>query len=205
MEMDFYEDEKINKADKNISAREAFSKLLPFLAEHKKPLIFCLVLLIAATVMSICWPVLMKTSIDVNIANSDYSGLLWTVLFIGLLQGAVLILQYIQQVKLETIGQDVMIKLKKRLFEHILSLDVDFFDRNPVGRLMARIESDTESLRLMFTNTVVMVVGDLILIVGILAVMFFHSWRLSLILVAYIPIIITLIYIFQKVTTDRFF
>ena len=75
-----------------------------------------------------------------------------------------------------------MLKLKQRIFRHMLSLDVTFFDKNPVGRLMARVESDTESLRLLFTNTVVLVVADLLVLVGVYSVMFYYSPGLTSVL-----------------------
>ena len=204
MTSEFYEDEKMTSSELNLSSKEAFTMLLPFLKKHKAKLAFCLMLLATATILSLSWPILLKRAVDVNIANGDYNGLLLTVLAIGLIQGATLLLQYIQAIKLETIGQDIMVALKRKLYHHILSLNISFFDKNPVGRLMARIESDTESLRLLFTNTVVMVVGDLLLVAGIFGVMFYYSWRLTLILLMIVPIMTALIYIFQKMTNARF-
>ncbi len=203
MESDFYEDEKI-RPEEDIDSKKAFKKLLPLLRPHKRGLLLCLVLLFSATILSLIWPVLMKRALDVNIKNSDFEGLLLTVAAIGLIQIVTLVLQYLQRVKLEIIGQDVMVDLKRKLFNHILSLDVSFFDRNPVGRLLARVETDTESLRMLFTNTVVLIVGDLILIVGIFGLMFYFSWRLALILVTIMPIIAVLVIIFERVTTPRF-
>jgi ATP-binding cassette subfamily B multidrug efflux pump len=204
MTSEFYEDEKLTAHEENLSARKAFARLLPLLNKHRSALLVCLSLLAGATILSLYWPVLLKRAVDINIANSDYRGLIFTVLAIGIIQGVTLLLQYIQAIKLETIGQDIMVELKQKLFDHILSLNIAFFDKNPIGRLMARIESDTESLRMLFTNTVVMVVGDLILLVGIFAVMFYHSWRLTLILLAVVPLLTVLIYIFQKITNPHF-
>jgi len=204
MTSEFYEDEKMTSSEQNLSSKEAFSRLLPYLKKHTGRLVICLIIMATATVLSLYWPVLLKKAVDVDIANKDYHGLLWTVLVIGLIQGVTLLLQYIQTIKLETIGQDIMVELKQKLFDHILSLNVAFFDKNPVGRLMARIESDTESLRKLFTQTVVMIVGDLILVVGIFCVMFYYSWRLALILSVMIPIMFGLTYLFEKLTTHRF-
>ena len=203
MTAEFYEDEKTT-AEKDIRSRDAFRGLLPFLREHKWRMSGCLFILVVATLLSLCWPILLKRALDVNIKDSDFSGLLWTVAAIAAIQLGTLLLQYFQRVWLEIIGQDIMVTLKKRLFDHILSLDVSFFDRNPVGRLMARVESDTESLRMLFTNTAVMLVGDLILIVGIFAVMFYYSWRLTSILACIIPIVVILTIIFERKTTPRF-
>jgi len=204
MTSEFYENEKIRPSEQNLGSRQALSKLLPLLNNHKIGLLICLTLLVGTTLLSLSWPVLLKRAVDINIANKDFSGLLYTVLAIAVIQVATLIFQYVQTIRLEIIGQAVMVDLKKKLFNHILSLNVSFFDKNPIGRLMARVESDTESLRMLFTQTAVMLIGDLILIIGIFGIMFYYSWRLTLILLAIVPIVIALTYFFQKVTTTRF-
>lgn len=204
MNSEFYENEKMTSQEQKLGSRQAFSKLLPLLKKHKSELISCLIILASATILSLAWPILLKRAVDVNIVNGDFNGLILTVLIIGLIQGVTLLLHYFQAIKLETIGQNIMVELKQKLFDHILSLNITFFDKNPVGRLMARVESDTESLRKLFTNTVVMLVGDLILTIGIFAVMFYYSWRLALILSVMIPIMLTMTYIFQKLTTHRY-
>lgn len=205
MSSDLYEHEQVDDAERQISYKTAFSKLLPLLKAHKKGMWICLFLLGGSTVLSLYWPILLKRALDVNIAGDDFSGLLWTVAAIGLIQITTIVLQYVMRVKLETIGQDVMLDLKRKLFHHILSLDIGYFDKNPVGRLMARVESDTEALRMLFTNTVVMLVGDLILVIGIYSVLFYFNWKLALILFINIPIIGFLVWIFHKKTTPRFF
>ena len=204
MSAEFYENEQITAEEKEISSRKAFSGLMPLLNEHKWGLIGCLVLLAGATLASLYWPILLKTAIDVDIKNGSLHGLLVTAGIIGGLQIVTIVAQYIQRVKLEITGQKVMVALKRKLFDHILSLDVSFFDRNPVGRLLARIESDTESLRTLFTNTVVLVVGDLLLVAGIYVVMFYHSWRLASLLLIVVPIIALMVVIFERKTTSRF-
>ncbi|MCP4703497.1 MAG: ABC transporter ATP-binding protein, partial [candidate division Zixibacteria bacterium] len=142
--------------------------------------------------------------LDIDIKNSDFDALIKTVLIIGVIQGITIILQYIQRIRLEIVGQDIMLKLKQKLFRHILSLDVSFFDKNPVGRLMARVESDTEALRMLFTNTVVLVLSDIILIAGIFGIMYYYSWRLASILLGIMPILFVLTVIFERVTSPRF-
>jgi len=204
MNNEFYENEQISPQEKTIRSRKAFAKLLPFLKPHTRMLLVCFFFLAGATLLSLYWPILLKRALDVDLANRDFKGLIVTTLGIGLIQAVALALQYVQRIKLETIGQGVMVDLKRKLFDHILSLDISFFDRNPVGRLMARIESDTEALRMLFTNTVVLLVGDLLLMVGIYAVMFYYSWRLTLILLAVVPCVGLLIYIFERKTTPRF-
>ncbi|UCC45614.1 MAG: ABC transporter ATP-binding protein [Candidatus Zixiibacteriota bacterium] len=207
-----YEDDTTDIQEKELKPREAFRKLLPFLYRHWKKLAVCLVLLVVVTGLSLLWPVLVKRGIDVSIAQQldvpvelrDYTDLIVLGLSIVLIQLAIIVLQYLQYVKLEIVGQDIMLELKQKLFNHILSLDISFFDRNPVGRVMARIESDTESLRLLFTNTAVLVVGDLLLMIGLYSVMFYHEWQLALVLLLFAPVLAGLIYVFHRLTTHRF-
>ncbi len=201
---EFYEDEKVSSREKDISSGKAFGQLLPLLKEHRVGLTLCLALLAGATLLSLYWPILLKDAVDINIKGKDLNGLLLTALLICGIQVVTIVLQYVQRVKLEIIGQDIMVTLKRRLFNHILSLDVSFFDRNPVGRLLARVESDTESLRMLFTNTVVLVIGDLLLVVGIYAIMFYYSWRLACLLLVVVPIVALLVVVFERLTTRRF-
>ncbi len=205
MVADFYENEEMTGGEKRIGTREAFAKLLPFLRKYRKRLGVCLLLLAAATGLSLSWPLLLQKALGGPLNKGDFAELAYLALAIAGIQIITLILQYFMRVKLEVIGQDIMLDLKRKLFDHILSLDVSFFDRNPVGRLMARVESDTESLRMMFTNTVVLLVADLILLAGIYGILFYMNWRLASVLFVSLPIIALLVYIFHRVTTHRFF
>jgi ATP-binding cassette, subfamily B, multidrug efflux pump len=202
--MDTYEDDKITQAEKDLSSREAFSALMPFLKRHRTALTYCLILLAISTTLSLGWPVLMQRAIDINIAQRDIKGLLITVILIGLMQGATLVLQYIQTIWLETIGQNIMVELKQRLFDHVLSLDISYFDKNPIGRIMSRIESDTESLRMLFTSTAVMLVGDVILLAGIFSIVTYYNLRIALILLAYVPVVVVITYIYARATNPKF-
>ncbi|HUV29934.1 MAG TPA: ABC transporter ATP-binding protein [Acidobacteriota bacterium] len=208
----FYEDEKPGQSEKEVSSRQAFSGLIPYLRKHVSRLAFCLALLIGVIVLSIAWPLLIQRAIDGPItgqlelpaAEREFTGLLLLGLAIFAMQLVSVVLQYFQYVKLEIIGQDIMLDLKRRLFDHILSLDISFFDSNPVGRLMARVESDTEALRLLFTNTVVLVAGDVLLMIGIYGVMFVTEWRLAAVLLLTLPSLAFLVWVFHRVTTHRF-
>ena len=210
MSMELYEDEQIHSSDLSIVA--AFKNLLPFLRAHRKRLYAALALLGGVTGLSLLWPILVQQVIDGQLVRQlelepalrEFKPIIVLGLAIVAIQLATIVMQYYQRVKLETVGQDIMLDLKEKLFDHVLSLDVSFFDKNPVGRLMSRIESDTESLRLLFTNTVVLVIGDLVLIIGIFAVMFYKEWRLALALLIVMPVLIIMIWVFHKLTSHRF-
>ncbi len=208
----YFEDEDKLPGSQEVGWRTALRHLAPLLTKHRWRLGLCLGLLLGATFLSLAWPYLIQQAIDgpLQVELSREAGeprfrpLLLYGAAILVIQALALLFLYLQRVKLEGIGQDIMLDLRRRLFHHILRLDIGFFDQNPVGRLMARVESDTESLRLLFTNTVVLVVGDLILVAGIWAVMLYKHTQLALVVLGAFPLISGLIYIFHRLTTHRF-
>ncbi|MDH4157237.1 MAG: ABC transporter ATP-binding protein/permease [candidate division Zixibacteria bacterium] len=204
MNSDLYENEQVTARERDISSRTAFGRLLPLLKRHKRAMSLCFFLLVAAQVLSLYWPKLVKDAVDGEIKNGDFNGLLWLVLIVALMQLSTIVFQYLQRVRLQIIGQDVMVELKSKLFSHILSLDVSFFDKNPVGRLLARVESDTEALRAFFTNTVIILVGDVLLMCGIFVVMSYYCWQLTLMIFGTVPVVVGMIIVFERYTTPRF-
>jgi ABC-type multidrug transport system fused ATPase/permease subunit len=186
------------------SSKQAFMSLLPLLKPHRTRLLKNLLLLAIATALSIVGPVLIQRAIDVNIKGKDFNGLIVTVVIYMALQLVFLVASYFQRVHLEIIGQDVITCLKQRCFDHVVGLSVAFFDRNPVGRLLSRIESDGESLRMLFTSTVVMLAGDVILIVGMVGIMLYVNWQLTLAVMSLAPFVLVLMYFYQRFTNQRF-
>jgi ATP-binding cassette subfamily B protein len=80
---------------------------------------------------------------------------------------------------MQMIGQRIMFDLRMQVFEHLQRLDVRFYDRNPVGRLMTRVTTDVDVLNELFTSGVVSVFGDAFTLVGIMAVLIWMDWRLA--------------------------
>ena len=208
----FFEDDSKTLQEDDMGAGKAFRALLPLLREHTGRLLVCLGILAVATIASLAWPLLIQRAIDGPIAEAlakpagerPLDGLVRIGLAVLAIQAVTALLQYVQRVRLEAIGQDIMLDLRKRIFGHILSLDISFFDRNPVGRLMARVESDTESLRLLFTNAVVLVVADLLLVAGIWGIMFWTSPKLAAVVVGVAPLQALVMYVFHRRTSHRF-
>lgn len=112
------------------------------------------------------------------------AGLYFAVLFAGF---GVL---YTQMVLMNLMGQYIMYDLRKQIFDHLQRLDIQFFDRNPVGRLMTRVTTDVDALNEMFTAGFVSIFGDIFVLAGIVGVLFWMNWRMALVLFSIIPLII---------------
>ena len=97
---------------------------------------------------------------------------------------------YTQMVLMNLMGQYIMYDLRKQIFGHLQRLDVQFFDRNPVGRLMTRVTTDVDALNELFTAGFVAIFGDIFVLVGIIAVLFLMNWQLALVLFSITPFIV---------------
>jgi ATP-binding cassette subfamily B multidrug efflux pump len=110
---------------------------------------------------------------------------------IVLLVGAVaFLLNYGQTVLLNKLGQQIVYGIRQEVFTHLQNLDVAFFDKNPVGRLVTRVTNDTETLNEMYTSVIVNLFKDVFMLVGIVVVMFRLDTRLALLSLATLPLII---------------
>ncbi len=99
-------------------------------------------------------------------------------------------LNFIQVMIMEYTGQQMMHDLRVRLFEHIQSLSVSFFTRNPIGRLVTRVTNDVQNMHELFTSIISFVFKDLFLLIGIAAVLVSISWELALVSFTVLPVVV---------------
>jgi ATP-binding cassette subfamily B protein len=97
---------------------------------------------------------------------------------------------YTQMVLMNLMGQYIMYDLRKQIFGHLQRLDVQYFDRHPVGRLMTRVTTDVDALNEMFTAGFVSIFGDIVVLAGIIGVLFWMNWKMALVLFSITPFIV---------------
>lgn len=97
---------------------------------------------------------------------------------------------YTQMVLMNLMGQYIMYDLRKQIFGHLQRLNIQFFDRNPVGRLMTRVTTDVDALNELFTAGFVAIFGDIFVLAGIVGMLFWLDWRLALVLFSITPFIV---------------
>jgi ATP-binding cassette subfamily B multidrug efflux pump len=104
--------------------------------------------------------------------------------------GANFVILYTQMVMMNLMGQYIMYDLRKEIFGHLQKLDIQYFDRHPVGRLMTRVTTDVDALNEMFTAGFVAIFGDVFVLLGIVGVLFWMNWRMALVLFSITPLIL---------------
>jgi len=156
------------------------------------------VLLAAVSLLRLVGPYLVKVAIDDHILKDDFSGLQGVVfLFVLVLVGQFAV-GYAQTYITNWTGQQIMADLRRQIFRHVQELDVSFFDRTPVGRIITRMTNDVDVLNELFTSGVVNIVGDLVSLLGIVGIMVWLDWRLALVTFAVIPLLFAATIIFKR-------
>jgi len=180
-----YDEEVLGKA---YDAR-LMRRLLIYLRPYWRSVLVALVAILVMAAMQLVPPWLTRQAIDVYIPTRDLEGLRT----IGMLYFATLLaeftLEFVQTWTLQGMGQRIMFDLRMQIYQHLQRLDVQFYDRNPVGRLMTRVTTDVDALNELFTAGVVSVFGDVFALVGIMAAMLLLDWRLALVAFSVIPLI----------------
>jgi ATP-binding cassette subfamily B protein len=164
-------------------------RLLRYLRSYWRSVAVAFVAIIAGSSASLAQPYLMKVAIDRYIAAGRVADLnrLALLYFVVLCVGFAS--EYTQTWTLQLTGQRVMFDLRMAIYGHLQRLDLRYYDRNPVGRLMTRVTSDVDALNDMFTSGVITIFGDIFTLVGIMAVMIWMNWQLALVAFAAIPLI----------------
>jgi len=105
---------------------------------------------------------------------------------------------YTQMVLMNLMGQYIMYDLRKQIFGHLQRLDIQYFDRHPVGRLMTRVTTDVDALNDLFTAGFVAIFGDIFVLVGIVVALFWMNWRMALVLFSITPFILVVSMWFRR-------
>jgi ATP-binding cassette, subfamily B, multidrug efflux pump len=183
--MSIHEEDVLGKA---YDAR-LMRRLIAYLRPYKLHVALATAAIIGHSALELVPPYLVKLVIDRYIPARDVSGLsLIAVLYLATLLGS-FALDYVQTWVLQLTGQRIMFDMRMQIYEHLQRLDLRFYDRNPVGRLMTRVTTDVDVLNDLFTSGVVSIFGDLFTLVGIMVMMVWIDWRLAVVAFSVLPLI----------------
>ena len=188
------EDDVVGKAyDSRLMRR-----LLAYLAPYWRSVLVALAAIVVNAVLQLAPPYLTKLAIDEHITTGNLQGLAtiaWV--YVGVLLAS-FACEYVQTWLMQLTGQRIMYDLRMQIYAHLQKLDLRFYDRNPVGRLMTRVTSDVDVLNELFTAGVVAVFGDIFTLAGIMIVMLGMDWRLALASFVVLPLIAVITQWFRR-------
>jgi len=147
------------------------------------------VLTLTAAFLGTIRPKLTQVAVDDHIAVGDVEGLLWIVFLLGLALVGEFVVLILNTYITRWFGQGVLYSMRNAVFNKIQTLHVQFFDKNPIGRLITRTTSDIEALSELLSDGIVNMIGDLFRIFFILYFMLMMSWELTIIAILVLPIL----------------
>ena len=179
-------------------------RLLGYLSPHRQSVVVALVAIVGHSVMQLAQPYLMKVVIDQHVLTGNLNGLDRIALLFLIILVTSFALEYVETYTMQMMGQRIMYDLRMQIYRHLQRLDVRFYDRNPVGRLMTRVTTDVDALNDLFAAGVISVFGDLFTLLGIMAILVFMDWRLALVAFSVLPLIAAVTHWFRTYARESY-
>lgn len=174
---------------KRLSNSEMAGRLFSYLKSYKLKIFIVLMLLILVMIVNIINPFLLKVAIDNNIKNNDAKGLLLIGVFMIFINFLSMIASRIRMIKMASVTNDILLKIRYDLYTHIQKLSFSFFDNRPVGKILARVIGDVNSLQDLFNNSVTNFIPQVLTIICVGIMMFYLNVKLALASIILLPIL----------------
>ena len=181
-----------------------FKRLLSYFKPYKWYIVLAVSLTVLISALAAVRPRLTPIAVDDMIVNKNLPGLQIIVLILFgtlVLQG---IIQYAMAYLTSWIGQKIIFDLRKKIYKHTINLNLKFYDKNPIGRLVTRVTNDVEVLYEVFSSGLVTAFGDILTIVWILYFMFSLDFELTLYTLAVLPLLVYATSLFRKAVRNSY-
>lgn len=188
-------------------------RMLSYARPYAKTMAFCLLLVLAVTVLELYKPVLIGDAIDRYITGDFEPGELVNERFTGVLTAAVkymgvllalFLCNRIQYLLLQKTGQKIIYEIRNQLFTHVESLSMRFFDLTPVGKIVTRITNDVEALNELYSNILVKLFRNVIKIIGLAVVMLLLDVQMALYSFVMVPLVVVLTITFKNISRKAY-
>jgi ATP-binding cassette subfamily B multidrug efflux pump len=175
-----------------------FKRILYYTKPYKWRFNGVIAFAVSLSVFAALRPYLLKQTVDGYIQTEDARGLLFYITLMGVALLAEVFSQFYFVYWSNWLGQDIVKDIRIKLFKHILSFRMKYFDLVPVGQLVTRSVSDIESIARIFSQGLFMIISDLMKMLVVLIFMFYMNWKLTWIVVVAIPVLVVITRVFQR-------
>ncbi len=164
----------------------------------KSIFIFSSILAILVAPLTALRPYLVKKLVDDYIFGLDVAGITHMAILILIVLLSQVLVQYFYIYSTNLLGQNIVQKLRSRVFKHILSLRMQYFDSTPIGTSTTRTINDIETINTIFTQGLIAIISDILTLIAVFGMMLFVSWKLTLVTLTVLPFMFIATYIFKE-------
>nr|WP_315148348.1 ABC transporter ATP-binding protein [uncultured Flavobacterium sp.] len=175
-----------------------FKRILQYTKPYKLRFNGVIIFAVSLSIFAALRPYLLKQTVDEYIKTQDKYGLLFYVSLMGFVLLLEVFSQFFFVYWANWLGQDIVKDIRNKMFKHILSFKMKYFDNVPVGQLVTRSVSDIEAIARIFSQGLFMIISDLMKMIVVLIFMFYMNWKLTWIVLVAMPVLVFFTRIFQK-------
>jgi len=191
---------KAQAANAGGQMRQAFALLRRAALPDQHHLSWAVLWLIAAALLEVMGPIMGKALIDEHLLPHHLDWPRMAALLAGLvLTGWIASgLRYLQLVRLSGLAMRSVMRLREMVYSHVLLLPMSFFDRAITGQLVSRVTNDTEAVKSLYIQVLFVMLDSTIVLIGTVCAMAFLDWRLMLIVLALLPAVLLIVWLYQR-------
>ncbi len=193
-----------NEADGKAFDGQVVGRLLTYLRPHRAKMLIAFVLMLVVTGMTLGIPLLLKVAIDQYIAANDLGGLAQTSVIMAVMFLVLFGAASGQRFLLSWVGQRVLATLRVQLMRHLQALSLGYHNRHIVGVTISRVIGDVAVINELLSQGLITLIGDVLVLIGIIAVMMALSPSLALLTFSTIPLMLLVTYLFSRKAKKAF-
>ncbi|TVQ49865.1 MAG: ABC transporter ATP-binding protein [Saprospirales bacterium] len=183
---------------------DIFKRVIALAKPYKLLFFLSLLLAVILAPVSILKPYLINVMVDDYIFEYDLQGMTTMAIILVAVLMSESFFKYLFMLFSALLGQSVIRDLRVRVFKHLTSLRLSYFDRTPIGRSTTRTINDVETINQIFSQGVLTIIADILGITAVLAIMFYTSWQLTLVILTTLPVLMLGSYIFKEKVKKAF-
>lgn len=181
-----------------------FRRVLSYSSPYKSTFVLTGILTVLSAALGPVRPLLIQYTLDNTVLSPDLNALLWMTLLMLFFLVFEAFTQYYQTYLANWVGQSIIRDIRMEVYQKISSFKLKYFDRTSIGTLVTRCVSDIETISNIFSDGILIIIGDILKLFFVLAIMFYTDWRLSLFSISTIPLLLIATRIFQRSIKSAF-
>lgn len=179
-------------------------RIFQYVKPYRNIFIYSIILTILLALIAPVRPFIIKYTLDNYILTGHYDGLVKMSILMLVLLVLQSVIQYSHTLLTNTLGQSAIKDLRIAVFNHITTLRLKYFDRTPIGQLITRTVSDLETIADIFSEGLIVIIGDILMVIVIIGVMIYRDLALTIVVLLPLPLLMIATSKFQKAIKSAF-